>query len=203
MTKDLLKNKAVVAEVRKRILSFEAGAIVLLEGTRNREMYKILRGNVEIYVGYGTDKETLVGILGVQDCFGEFGVLLHEPSIYTVVAFSDLDILRINEGDMGDFIKENHHTIMDIMRNMAKTLNIMKTQIELLVDEMIAQKALKPGTIEDLNKAMHMYDEDGAEGKEGEEGAEGEERPEAEEGAEDPEGEAHDSEEKDSSLRSE
>ena len=159
MEKDLLKNKAVVAEVKKRILSFESGAVVLLEGTRNHEMYKILRGNVEIYVGYGTDRETLVGILGVQDCFGEFGVLLHAPSIYTVVAFSDLDILRINEGDMGDFIKENHHTIMGIMRNMAKTMNIMKTQIELLMDEMIAHKALEPGTIEDLNKAMHMYDD--------------------------------------------
>ena len=187
MEKDLLKNKAVVAEVKKRILSFESGAVVLLEGTRNHEMYKILRGNVEIYVGYGTDRETLVGILGAQDCFGEFGVLLHAPSIYTVVAFSDLDILRINEGDMGDFIKENHHTIMGIMRNMAKTMNIMKTQIELLMDEMIAHKALEPGTIEDLNKAMHMYDEEGAEG----------------EGTEGTEGEAAGSEEKDSSLRSE
>ena len=159
MNNDLLKNKAAVEEVQKRIISYKTGAIILLEGTINQDMYKILRGNASIYVGYGTERQTLVGMLNAQNCFWEFGVLLHEPSIYTVVAFSDVDLLRITEGDMGDFIKENHNSIMSIMRNMAKTMNIMKTQIELLVSEMMEKKALKPGTIDDLNKAMHMYDD--------------------------------------------
>ena len=118
-----------------KILKYEAESIIIREGDLCPEMFKILMGNVEVYVGYGTKQETLVYILGAQDCFGEMGLLLHKPSIYTVVAYSEVCLLRITEGEMGDFVQTNHRNIIEIMRNMANTISVMRMQVDLLVKE--------------------------------------------------------------------
>ncbi|MCR4807327.1 MAG: cyclic nucleotide-binding domain-containing protein [Lachnospiraceae bacterium] len=119
-----------------KILNYPAETVILKESDMCPDMFKIIRGNVEVYVGYGKKQETLIGILGEQDCFGEMGLLLHKPSVYTVVAYSDVSLLRITEGEMGDFVQTNHKNIIDIMRNMANTIMIMKFQVEMLVSEL-------------------------------------------------------------------
>ena len=118
-----------------KLMQFPAESVILKEGEVNLDMYKIIKGNAELYTGYGTDKEVLLGIIGPQSCFGEFGLLMQAPSIYTVVAFSDVFALRVTSGEMGDFVQENHKNVLDIMRNMARTMMIMQQQIELLTEE--------------------------------------------------------------------
>ncbi len=120
------------------ILRFEPEAVIIREGEVNPDMYKIIKGKAVIYTDYGTDKESVIGIIGEQACFGEFGLLLHKPSIYTVVAYGELCVMRINEGRMGDFVQTNHKNIIEIMRNMAGTMMIMRKQIDMLADELAA-----------------------------------------------------------------
>ena len=119
----------------QRIIEVPEGSMILKEGEVNLDMYKILSGHAEIYAGYGTPAETLLGIIGPGKCFGEFGLLLHKPAIYTVIASSDIGLFRITEGEMGDFVQTNHKNIIDIMRNMANTMMILRTQINLLLQE--------------------------------------------------------------------
>ncbi len=73
-----------------KIIKFPRDSIIIREGETNPDMYKIVQGNAELYTGYGTDKELLLGIIGPQSCFGEFGMLIGAPSIYTVAAYSDV-----------------------------------------------------------------------------------------------------------------
>ncbi len=120
-----------------RMMVFPEGSVILSEGENNLDMYKILKGHAELYTGYGTDREVLLGIIGPQSCFGEFGLLLKAPAIYTVVAYSDIYALRITEGDMGDFVRENHKNIIDIMRNMSRMMMVMQQQIEMLTEEVM------------------------------------------------------------------
>ncbi|MBR4719496.1 MAG: Crp/Fnr family transcriptional regulator [Lachnospiraceae bacterium] len=118
-----------------KIISFPQDSVILKEGEINIDMYKILQGNVELYTGYGTDQEVLLGIIGPQSCFGEFGLLLHQPAIYTVVAYTDVYAMRVSEGEMGDFVQQNHKNIIDIMRNMARMMMLMQHQIDLLSED--------------------------------------------------------------------
>lgn len=139
------------------MIHYKEDSVILREGEVNADMYKIIQGNVEVYVGYGTPQESLIGILGKGSCFGEFGLLLQKPSIYTVTAYSDVYLLRITEGEMGDFVAENHKNIIDIMRNMASTMMTMRFQIDLLLKEI--ESGHKPNE-KDLNtarKAMQAY----------------------------------------------
>lgn len=119
----------------KAIMTFPEGIVILKEGEVNLDMYKILKGNVELYTGYGTKDEVLIGLLGPGACFGEFGLLLEKPAIYTVVAFSEVYAVRVTEGQMGDFVQENHSTIIQIMKNMANTMMVMQHQISQLSHE--------------------------------------------------------------------
>lgn len=140
-----------------KMITFPEGTVIIRERQLNPEMYKIIRGHAEVYVKYGTKQETLISIIGPQACFGEFGMLLGKPEIYTVVAYSDVFVLRIVEGEMGDFVQENHKNIVDIMRNMANTIMTMKFQIELLLEELENGKKPDENTLLKAKKAIQGY----------------------------------------------
>ncbi len=144
-----------------KMVRFPEGSVILKEGEVNAEMYKIIKGHAEVYTGYGTPLEHLLGIIGEQSCFGEFGLLLKKPSIYTVIAYSDILALRITEGEMGDFVRENHKNIIDIMRNMANSMMTMRIQIDLLLQEISAGKTMDDNDIKDAmrraTQTMRQY----------------------------------------------
>lgn len=108
---------------------------ILKEGVINLDMYKILKGHVEMYTGYGTENEVLLGLLGPGTCFGEFGILTKKPAIYTIIAYSDIKILRVTEELMMDFMKANPENVFQIMKNMANNMMRMQHQIGQLTTE--------------------------------------------------------------------
>ncbi len=140
-----------------KMMMFPENSMIIREGEINRDMFKIIQGHAEVYVGYGTKQETLIGIIGKHTCFGEFGLLLRKPSIYTIVAYSDIYVLRITEEDLGDFIRENHKNIIDIMRNMADTMMTMRFQINQLLKEIEAGKKPDENSVLNARKAMRAY----------------------------------------------
>ena len=140
-----------------KIIKFPAESVILREGEVNLDMYKIIKGNAEVYVGYGTKQESLLGILGPQSCFGELGLLCGEPSIYTVVAYSDLYAMRITEEALEDFVETNRHTIVEIMRNMADTMMTLRFQIDLLLKEVQEGKKPDEATTKQIQKSIIGY----------------------------------------------
>ena len=146
-----------------KIIKVPEDTVILREGENSEVMYKILKGHAEMYFNYGTESESLLGIIGEQNCFGEFGLLLKKPAIYTVVAYSDMLLMKITEADLSSFIVENHKNIQDIMRNMANSMMAMHLQIELLTKEIIEneknernQEALKD-RIRNAKQLMKQY----------------------------------------------
>ncbi|MBP3203860.1 MAG: cyclic nucleotide-binding domain-containing protein [Lachnospiraceae bacterium] len=119
-----------------KLLRFPPETLILREGEMNTNMYKILKGHVEMYSGYGTEYEGVIGIIGEQACFGELGLLLGKPSIYTCISYSEVLLMRITESDINTFVKENPQNIVNIMRHMANGMVTMRLQIDLLTQEL-------------------------------------------------------------------
>ncbi len=140
-----------------KLFKVPEGMTILSEGELNLDMYKIIQGHAEVYMGYGTERETLIGIIGPQACFGEFGLLLEKPAIYTVVAYSDVLLMRITRNEMGDFVQQNHKNIIEIMQNMAQTMMTMRTQIDLLINDINQGRKPDEKEIHDLKKAISTY----------------------------------------------
>ena len=138
----------------KAIVSFPADSLILKEGEVNLDMYKIIQGRAEMYMGYGTDQEVLLGIIGPGACFGELGLLMEAPAIYTVVAYSDVYAIRVTEERIGNFIQENHSSILQIMKNMAKTMSIMQYQIMALSEELNSYTKEDSDNFEQVKKEL-------------------------------------------------
>ena len=137
-----------------KMIVFKPDTVILREGEVNEFMFKILKGHAEVYVGYGTTHESLLGIIGEQSCFGEFGLLLKKPAIYTVIAFDEIIAFRISEKDMDNFILENRKNVLDIMKNMANSMFTMRFQIELLMKDI--EECTKSGNINLDEKREHL-----------------------------------------------
>ena len=138
-----------------KIKKIRESEIIIKEGESNPEMYKIIQGHVELYTGFGTDKEVLLGILGPQTCFGEFGLLTQYPAIYTAIAFSETYVLRIPAENILELVKENQKTIIDIMRNMSLTMMKMQKQIDLLSSEIeVLEKGDESGAPKKIDKTV-------------------------------------------------
>ena len=117
------------------MVKFQAEEVIIQEGRSYDEMYKIISGSVAVYMRYGEDDEHLLGIYSKSRCFGEINVFSGQPSIYTVVAYNEVLLMRITRDSLEEFIKRYPGNAIDIMNNMVATYELMQKNIDLLLDE--------------------------------------------------------------------
>ena len=131
---DVAKLKAQQSPGAKMI-KYSADDVILCEGKPNSEMYKIIAGKAVCFLDYGTDDEHVLGTLKEGRTFGEYSMLTGRPGIYTVVAFSDMLLMRIDSDYFTKFIEMNAANSVEIMKNMADMINVLKVNIDLLRGE--------------------------------------------------------------------
>ena len=118
-----------------KIEKISADDVILREGETNTAIYKIITGSAVCWFKYGTDDEYVLASMADGECFGEYSVLTGEPSVYTVVAFSDMLVMKITKEDLITFVEMNAKNAIDIMSNTAKMMNVMAMNIEMLRSE--------------------------------------------------------------------
>ncbi|MBR0249211.1 MAG: cyclic nucleotide-binding domain-containing protein [Synergistaceae bacterium] len=124
-----------ISNARMKIQKFSADDIILREGETNDAIYKIITGSAVCWFKYGTDDEYVLSSVADGECFVEYSVLTGEPSIYTVVAFSDMIVMKITKDDLITFVEMNAKNAIDIMGNTARMLNVMAMNIDMLRSE--------------------------------------------------------------------
>lgn len=117
------------------IKQYHDGEIIVRQGDTAKNLYKILSGNVTLYIDYDTPEEYLVGIRSFPHCFGEMTILADQPSYYTVVSLGDTTILRVPENNFESFIQNNYQNAILIMKTIAKNLTLLDLNLNMLLDE--------------------------------------------------------------------
>lgn len=140
-----------------KMVRFAEDEVILCQGSTEKALYKILHGKAVVYLNYGQEDEYIVGILSEQRCFGEFTLLCGKPSIYTVVAYSDILLLRIPEEDFDSFIRSNSSNAIDIMRNLANTVVTMNFNINLILEELEQSSKMEPEKIREISRRIPHY----------------------------------------------
>ncbi|SHJ68675.1 cyclic nucleotide-binding domain-containing protein [Pseudobutyrivibrio xylanivorans] len=130
---------------KDKIFVAPEGMRIVVEGQPDSYLYIILSGRAYMYTGYGTKEETLIDKFGPGGCFGAFSMLTKQADIYTVVAQTDMKLIRLQEGDMGDFIKNNDTTVLSVMKGMAKDMTRMKSMYKDVNQELIKYKKGEKG----------------------------------------------------------
>lgn len=140
-----------------KMQKFQAGDIIMREGQIYDEMYKVLSGSVEVYIRYGEKDEHLIGIYSKSKCFGEMSVLSEQASIYTVVAFDEVLLMRITRDYLEEFIRNNPRNAIDIMKNMVHTTAVMQKNIGLLLDDLYDKNDTNKRRTEEIRRKIMQY----------------------------------------------
>ena len=101
---------------------FNQGNVIFREGEYEAVMYSIHSGKVGIYSNYGTKDETLLTTLGVDDVFGEMGLLDARPRSATAVALENVGITPIGNENFLEFFKSNPKMLLELMQKMSGRL---------------------------------------------------------------------------------
>lgn len=115
---------------------FSEDEVIIREGETYEEMYKIVSGRAALYLQYGTENEYLIGVLSDGKWFGEVSVLTGKPSPYSVVAISDIMVMRIGADRFESFISQNPHNTAEIMKNMANSIVMLKANVGMMSEEL-------------------------------------------------------------------
>ncbi|MGN0552907.1 MAG: cyclic nucleotide-binding domain-containing protein [Oscillospiraceae bacterium] len=115
---------------------FSEDDIIIHEGEIYEEMFKIISGRAALYLQYGTENEYLIGVLSDGKCFGEVSVLTGNPSPYSVVAVSDIMVMRIGADRFESFISQNPRNTAEIMKNMANSIVMLKANVGMMSEEL-------------------------------------------------------------------
>ncbi|MCI8780703.1 MAG: cyclic nucleotide-binding domain-containing protein [Lachnospiraceae bacterium] len=139
------------------MLKFHADDIIMKENGIYEEMYKIISGAVAVYIRYGEKEEHLIGIYSKPKCFGESNVLSGQPSIYTVVAYDDVLLMRITKDSLEEFIRNNPKNAIDIMQNMVHSNMLMQKNIDLLLDDIYEKQDINKRRTEEMKNKIKRY----------------------------------------------
>ncbi len=140
-----------------KMQTFHADEVIMREGVTYHEMYKILSGSVAVFMRYGEKDEHLLGIYSKSKCFGEIHVLSFQPSIYTVVAYDEVLVMRITKDTLEEFFRNNPRNAIDIMQNMVHTYTLMQKNIGLLLDDIYEKQDVNKKRTEELKKKIMQY----------------------------------------------
>ena len=83
-------------------LDVPAGAVLVREGARDRDLFLILRGEA-----VATSGGTTVVTLGIGDFFGEFALIAGEPRSATISAATDMRVMVLSAAGMDEAIERD------------------------------------------------------------------------------------------------
>ena len=122
--------------LQTKFIRAAADSVIIREGDETTDLYKIVSGKAICYLQYGTDNEYLLGSLNEGASFGEYSILNEKPALYTVVAFTDMLLLRIQKDEFQKFIEMNPMNAIEIMRAQTKMLERLKINVNMLNEEL-------------------------------------------------------------------
>ncbi|MBR0148575.1 MAG: cyclic nucleotide-binding domain-containing protein [Lachnospiraceae bacterium] len=138
-----------------------AGITILKEGEVNPELYKLISGNCEVYTGYGTERESILGILSKGAYFGEIGFFSGKPSIYTVVAYTDVMLERIETTEFQKYVTEHYEDMLALMKNMTESMYNLRFNMELMAKDAERNKRIVTADTQDISGDLDTQNSSG------------------------------------------
>jgi len=111
--------EALVAAATHR--QFEAGEIILEQGSSGRELYLVVEGLVEV-VKHHQGEEVPLATRGPGDFFGEMGLIEEKPRFATVRALEASRVLEISEPDLRAILAQRPGMLYQVTRMLSARL---------------------------------------------------------------------------------
>ena len=104
------------------LVSFAAGTLVFGYGEPGDSLYLIRKGQVEVFTKDDTGSRIVLETSGPGELFGEISLLDGGPRTASVLATEDLEVLRLDRGDLDAFLGQHPHAALDMLTAMGRRL---------------------------------------------------------------------------------
>ena len=116
-----VRRELAVLQVRRNLMHFEPGGVILREGGRVRNLYVIKSGQVRLSKTVG-DKSVELGHAQAGDVVGTLGVLLGIPQFATIEAVSPTTLYRMELRELMDSAGGREQPVGTVLRSLAESL---------------------------------------------------------------------------------
>lgn len=104
--------------------TYKKGEVIVREGELDMRMFDIVAGSVDVYSGYGSDREHLIATLRDGESFGEMELVSIRARSATVVAKEKTEVMVIDNETFTDYIKNKPEKIISIMQTLSDRLRV-------------------------------------------------------------------------------
>ncbi|MGE0758980.1 MAG: cyclic nucleotide-binding domain-containing protein, partial [Pirellulaceae bacterium] len=116
-----VRRELAIQHVRRNLVHFDPGEMILREGGRVRTLYVIKNGRVRLSKRIG-DKEVELGRGQSGDVLGTLGVLLGVPQFATIEAVGPTTLYRMELTELMDSAGGHEQPVCIVLRSLAESL---------------------------------------------------------------------------------
>lgn len=109
---------------------FRKGEAIIREGERDRRLFIVVRGEVEIVKGLGSKYEWHIRVLGPRSHFGEMALIDDLPRSASVVAKEETEILRLDQRDLRSEIEKHPSIALELMKTLSRRIREIEAATE-------------------------------------------------------------------------
>ena len=116
-----------------QVVTYNKGDIIIKEGARDRHLFVIISGSVEVIKNLNSKKETSIDSIGPLSYFGEMSLIDDEVRSASVLAKEETSVLTINQMDLRHEIRQYPDMAVELLQMLSRRIRLMeKTLINTL-----------------------------------------------------------------------
>jgi CRP-like cAMP-binding protein len=119
-----MRRELAVLRVRRNLLHFQPGGMILREGSRVRDLYVIKSGRVRLSRKAG-DKQVELGDAVPGDVVGTLAVLLDAPQFATIEAVRPTSVYRLEVTELVESAGGHEQPVGAVLRSLAESLRLV------------------------------------------------------------------------------
>jgi len=120
---------AAIASVTEEVV-YPANQIVIKEGESGETMYMIVKGEVAVIKGYGTDREMDLDRIPAGDYFGEMALFEDTVRSATIRTREDTHLLVLHKREFTESVREYPQIALHICKELASRIRRLHEKLE-------------------------------------------------------------------------
>ena len=109
--------------------TFQSGDVIIREGEKDRRLFVIVSGEVEVVKGLGSKREWPMRVLGPHDYFGEIALIDDAARSASVIAKVETEVLTLDHQSLQQVIENNPTIAFELLQKLSRRIRELEEAI--------------------------------------------------------------------------
>lgn len=109
--------------------TFKKGDVIIREGDKDRRLFVIISGEVEVVKGLGSKKEWRMRVMGPHNYFGEIALIDDSARSASVIAKMETEVLTLDQQNLRQVIEKNPAIAFELLQRLSRRIRELEEAI--------------------------------------------------------------------------